>query len=119
MYLRDSNSNNLNTVNEHEFSTIYNLLLKNSSTCSLIVSLEGKIIRFNEAYAKLIGYNDDEIRNRDFTLYVNDEAYKRELGFIDQLIHGTKSDIKFLSSRLTKDKRVIDVEVNAILFRDQ
>jgi two-component system, NtrC family, sensor kinase len=106
-------------VNEHEFSTIYHLLLKNSSTCSLIVSLEGKIIRFNEAYAKLIGYSDDEIRNRDFTLYVNDEAYKRELGFIDQLIHGTKSDIKFLSSRLTKDKRVIDVEVNAILFRDQ
>lgn len=106
-------------MNEQEFSTIYNLLLKNSSTCSLIVSLEGKIIRFNEAYAKLIGYSDDEIRNRDFTLYVNDEAYKRELGFIEQLIHGTKSDIKFLSSRRSKDGRVIDVEVTAILFRDQ
>jgi two-component system, NtrC family, sensor kinase len=105
-------------MNEHEYGIIYDILLKNSSTCSLMVSLEGKIIRFNEAYANLIGYTDDEIRNRDFTLYVNKEAYKRELFFIDELLHGTKSDIKFMSSRLTKDKRVLDVEVTAILFRD-
>lgn len=105
-------------MNEHEYNIIFEILLKNSSTCSLLVSLDGKIIRFNEAYAHMIGYTDAEIRNRDFSLYVNEEAYKRELSHVNMLLSGEKSDIKFQSSRLTKDQRVLDVEVTAILFRD-
>lgn len=105
-------------MNEHEYSAIYDILLKNSSTCSLMVNLDGKIIRFNDAYAKLIGYTAEEIRQKDFTVYVTDTAYEREVGFIDRLLIGEKSDIKFRSSRLTKDGRVLQVEVTAILFRD-
>jgi PAS domain S-box-containing protein len=106
-------------MDEHEYGTIYDILLKDSSTCSLMVDLNGKIIRFNDAYSKLIGYSDDEIRQRDFTVYVDEIAYKREIDFIDILIKGEKSDIKFVSSRLTKDKRKVDVEVNALLFRNR
>jgi len=106
-------------MNEHDYGTVYELLLKNTSTCSLMVNLDGKIIRFNEAYAKLIGYSDEEIRNKDFTVYVNKEAYTNELENINALIRGEKSDIKFQSSRLTKDKKILNVEVTAILFRDK
>lgn len=105
-------------MNEHEYSAIYDILLKNSSTCSLMVNLEGKIIRFNDAYAKMIGYTAEEIRQKDFTVYVSDSAYEREIGFIDRLLNGEKSDIKFRSSRLAKDGRVLQVEVTAILFRN-
>jgi len=34
------------------------------------------------------------------------------------LLHGEKSDIKFRSSRLTKNRKELQVEVTAILFRD-
>ncbi len=105
-------------MNEHEYGLIYDILLKNSSTCSLMVDLNGKIIRFNDAYANLIGYTAEEIRHKDFSVYVSDSAYDREIGFIDQLLHGEKSDIKFKSSRLTKSGNVVQVEVTAILFRD-
>jgi len=105
-------------MNEHEYSAIYDILLKNSSTCSVMVGLDGKIIYFNETYANLIGYTADEIRHKDFTVYVSDSAYDRETGFINQLLQGEKSDIKFRSSRLTKSGDVVQVEVTAILFRD-
>ncbi|MCX6307613.1 MAG: PAS domain S-box protein, partial [Bacteroidia bacterium] len=105
-------------MNEHDYSAIYDILLKNSSTCSVMVGLDGKIIYFNETYANLIGYSAEEIRHKDFTVYVSDSAYDREIGFIDQLLHGEKSDIKFKSSRLTKGGKVLQVEVTAILFRD-
>lgn len=106
-------------MNDHDYGTVYDLLLKNTSTCSLMVSLDGKIIRFNQAYADLVGYSDEEIRNKDFTVYVNEDAYNSERENINTLIRGEKSDIKFPSSRLTKDKRVLNVEVTAILFRDK
>ena len=83
-----------------------------------MVDLEGKIIRYNDAYTKLIGYSDIEVRNKDFTVYVSDSAYDREIGFISQLLQGEKSDIKFRSSRLNKNGDVLQVEVIAILFRD-
>ena len=105
-------------MNEHEYGAIFDILLKNSSTCSLMVDLDGKIIRFNDAYANLIGYTVEEVRHKDFTVYVSDSAYDREIDFIDQLIQGEKSDIKFRSSRLTKKGNVLQVEVTAILFRN-
>jgi len=105
-------------MNEHDYGAIYDILLKNSSTCSVMVDLEGKIIRFNDAYANLIGYTVEEVRHKDFSVYVSDSAYEREIDFIDQLIQGEKSDIKFRSSRLSKSGNVLQVEVTAILFRD-
>jgi PAS domain S-box-containing protein len=106
------------SMNEHEYGAIYDILLKNSSTCSLMVDLDGKIIRFNDAYANLIGYTVDEVRHKDFTVYVSDSAYDREIEFINQLLQGEKSDIKFRSTRLAKNGNVIQVEVTAILFRN-
>jgi PAS domain S-box-containing protein len=84
-----------------------------------MVNLNGKIIRFNDAYAALIGYTDEEIRNKDFTVYISEEAYQKEIAAINSLISGSQSDLKFRSSRLTKDQKVVEVEVNAILFRDK
>jgi len=67
----------------------------------------------------LIGYTDDEIRSKAYSLYVSQAAYEREIGFINELLSASKSDTKFLSSRLTKDNKVIPVEVNAILFTNK
>jgi PAS domain S-box-containing protein len=83
-----------------------------------MVDLNGKIIRFNDAYTKLIGYSVEEIKHKDFTVYVSDSAYEREVDFIDQLLQGEKSDIKFRSSRLDKEGKIHQVEVTAILFRN-
>lgn len=106
-------------MNVYDLELIFDLLIKNSSTCSILVDLEGNIIRFNDAYRKLIGYTDDEIRSRANSLYVSQEAYEREIQFIDQLLNGGKSDIQFNSSRVAKNGNIVQVEVTAILFTDK
>lgn len=106
-------------MNVYDLELIFDLLIKNSSTCSILVDLEGNIIRFNDAYRELIGYTDDEIRSRANSLYISQEAYEREIHFIDQLLNGGKSDIQFNSSRLAKNGNIVQVEVTAILFTDK
>jgi len=103
-------------MNVYDLEVIFELLIKNSSTCSILVDLDGNIIRFNDAYRELIGYTDEEIRDKAFTVYESDAIYKREIGFMDQLLRGEKSDIKFQSTRLSKDGRIIPVEVTALVF---
>ena len=106
-------------MNVYDLELIFDLLIKNSSTCSILVDLEGNIIRFNDAYRELIGYTDDEIRSRANSLYVSKESYEREIHFVDQLLNGGKSDIQFTSSRVAKTGDIIQVEVTAILFTDK
>ncbi len=106
-------------MNVYDLELIFDLLIRNSSTCSILVDLNGNIIRFNDAYRELIGYTDDEIRSKAYSLYVSKEAYEREIAFIDQLIKGSKSDIQFFSTRLAKSGAVVQVEVTAILFTDK
>jgi len=106
-------------MNITEYEAIFDLLLKYSSTCDILVDLEGNIFRYNDAYMKLIGYSEDEIRNKANSLYESEESYKREVGYIRDLLNGNKSDIKFRSSRVTKSGNIVQVEVTAIVFRDK
>ena len=105
-------------MNEHDYGVIYDLLLKNSTTCSVMVRLDGTIIRFNHAYEQLLGYSLDEVRDKESIVYTDDTAYNTEIEYLSKLISGKKSDTKFTSSRRTKDHKELLVEVTAILFRD-
>ena len=109
---------NATSMTEFNYDAIFDLLLKNSSTCELMMDLEGGIIRFNDAYAKLIGYDEDEVRNSAPTLFFSKEEYEREISHVEQLMKGTQSDTKYTSTRLQKNGEVIPVEVTAILFKD-
>ncbi|HBL72437.1 MAG TPA: hypothetical protein DD409_05950 [Bacteroidales bacterium] len=106
-------------MNTQELEILFDILIKSSTTCSILVDLNGTIIRFNEAYRQLIGYTDEEIRGKDFTVYESEAVYQREIGFMNELLKGKRSDIKYESTRLTKDGRIIPVEVTALLFTDK
>jgi len=106
-------------MNTLDYDVIFDLLLKTSSTCDLLVDLDGNLYRYNNAYKNLIGYDEEEIKHHTSTLFVSKEAHERELAFINELLSGEKTNIKFRSSRLKKNGEVIQVEVTAIVFRDQ
>jgi len=106
-------------MNDLDLEMVFKLLLQNSSTCSILVNLDGNIIRYNEAYKNLVGYSENEIRTKADTLYVTKDAFEREISFIKQLLSGDQSDIQFRSTRLTKSGRILQVEVTAILFKDR
>lgn len=106
-------------MNTQELDVLFDMLIKSSSTCSILVDLNGNIIRFNDAYRELIGFSDDEIRDKDFTVYESDAVYQREIGFMNELLKGQRSDIKYESTRLCKSGRIIPVEVTALLFTDK
>lgn len=106
-------------MNTYELDILFDMLIKSSSTCSVLVDLNGTIIRFNDAYRDLIGYTDEDLREKAFTVYESEAVYQREIGFMNELLKGSRSDIKYESTRLTKDGRIIPVEVTALLFTDK
>jgi len=105
-------------MNEYNYEAIFELLLKNSPTCEILVDMNGNIIRFNDAFVKLIGYTEEEIKDKHNTVFVAESDFRKESSYMNELLNGAKNDVKFKSSRINKGGTIIPVEVSAILFKD-
>jgi len=106
-------------MNSYDYDVLYDLLLKNSSTCEALINLNGEIYRYNDAYKDMVGFTDEEINGKSHPHYVTEETYDDEVAQINELLSGSKTDKKFRSSRLTKNGDILQVEVTAIVFRDK
>ena len=106
-------------MNSYDYDVLYDLLLKNSSTCEALINLNGEIYRYNDAYKDMVGFTDEEINGKSHPHYVSEETYDHEVTQINKLLSGSKTDTKFRSSRLKKSGDVLQVEVTAIVFRDK
>jgi len=106
-------------MNEHDLDIVFDLLIKNSSTCDSIVDLNGNVYRCNEAYKNLVGYSFEEIKGKSNSQYVSNEDLEKELENLKKLISGEQSTLKYKSSRLTKSGKIVLIDVTAIAFKDQ
>jgi len=106
-------------MNERDLDIVFDLLLKNSSTCDSIVDLNGNVYRCNEAYKNLVDYSFEEIKGKSNAQYVSKEDLEKELENLKKLISGEQSTLKYISSRLTKSGKIVLIDVTAIAFKDQ
>lgn len=106
-------------MNTQDLDTIFDLLIRHSSSCSVLVDTEGNVLRFNDAYHKLLGYDHEDINENVSIVYESEASMAREYGFMDELLHGQRTDIKYQSTRVAKDGHIIPVEVTALLFTNR
>lgn len=106
-------------MNTHDLDLIFELLIKHSNVCSVLVDTEGNVLRFNDVYHKLLGYEYEDVNESVNVVYESEASMEREYGFMNELLHGERSDIKYQSTRVTKDGRIIPVEVTALLFTNR
>ncbi len=105
-------------MNEYNYEAIFELLMKNSSNCEILVDLNGNISMFNKAFVDLTGYNEEEIKNKPNTFFTSESDLAKETSKMNTLLNGKKNDVKFVSAITNKDGNSVPVEVNAILFKD-
>lgn len=106
-------------MNGHDLDTIFDLLLKNSPTSDALIDMNGNIYRCNEAYKNLVGYNFEELKGKTNALCASQEDYEKEIANINKLISGNETDMKYRSTRLTKNGKTVMVEITALAFKDQ
>jgi PAS domain S-box-containing protein len=106
-------------MNTPDLDTIFDLLIRHSSSCSVLVDSNGNVLRFNDAYQKLLGYEYDDVNENVSIVYESKESMEREHGLMSELLDGRRSDIKYQSTRVAKNGRIIPVEVTALLFTNR
>lgn len=106
-------------MNKQDLDTIFELLIKHSTACSVLVDTKGNVLCFNNAYRELLGYELNEVNEQLGLIYESKASMEREHAFINELMAGRRSDVKYQSTRVSKDGRIIPVEVTVLLFTDR
>jgi len=84
----------------------------------VVVDLNGKIKRVNNAAIKQTGYTEEELIGMDGTIFLSEEAIPRVAFLLkDVLKKGVVSDIE--SVGLTKDRRRVPISINLTLLKDE
>jgi two-component system cell cycle sensor histidine kinase/response regulator CckA len=92
-------------------------LLEASADPLVVYDMEGKATYVNPAFSQTFGWSFDELKGKRVD-FVPEENWKETREAIDRMLRGEKVQL-FETRRLTKDGRVLDIQLSTSLFLDR
>jgi PAS domain S-box-containing protein len=90
----------------------YLLALFDNSTIGMVIcDLNGKFLNVNEQFLKISGYSKEELSNMTFKEITHPEDLDTDLSLINELLAGKRKSYQLEKRYITKDKKVIWVNL--------
>ncbi len=96
---------------------IYRSLLESSADAIAIYDLDGRVIYVNPSFTETFGWHLEELKGRRIP-FVPPSEHDKSQNRIRQVIANGQPEKYFKTKRLTKDDRVLDVEISASRYLD-
>ena len=95
----------------------HRLLLESSPDPIVVYDIEGKATYINPAFAQVFGWSSEEVLDRRIN-FVPQGNWPETKAAIDRMLVGEKIHA-FETKRLTKDGRILDIQLSSSLFHDR
>ena len=92
----------------------YRLLLESSPDPIVLYNIRGKATYVNPAFEQTFGFTNDELLGKQVD-FVPEENWPETQKAIENMLSGQKIHL-FETKRLTKDRRVLDVQISSTLY---
>jgi len=92
----------------------YRLLLESSPDPIVLYNIQGEAIYVNPAFEQTFGYTSDELLGKQVD-FVPQDNWPETKAAIENMLRGQKIHL-FETRRLTKDGRVLDVQISSTLY---
>ena len=95
----------------------YRLSLEATPDPIVVYDIEGKALYVNPAFEQTFGWSSDEVLGKPIDFDLNENLTETK-DVIKRMLQGDKIQ-SFETRQLTKNKRLLDVQISSSLFRDQ
>jgi PAS domain S-box-containing protein len=95
----------------------YRLLLESSPDPIVVYTMEGRATYVNPAFEQTFGFCGNEVFGKRID-FVPEESWPETKAVIESMLRGKKIHL-FETRRLTKDGRVLDVQISSTLYHNQ
>ncbi|MFZ2411536.1 MAG: PAS domain S-box protein [Candidatus Methanoperedens sp.] len=94
-------------------------IVKNVPDAVCSIDLNGNIFSWNRGAEKMLGYKAEEIIGKPITITIPEERAQKELDHCIGILNSQGFFTDYESVRLTKDGRIIPVEITAVALKDR
>ncbi|MFA4956237.1 MAG: ATP-binding protein [Candidatus Methanoperedens sp.] len=94
-------------------------IIKNIPDSVCTMDLKGSILSWNDGAEKILGYKREEILGKPITIIIPEELAHKELEHCLSILNKEGFFTDYESVRLTKDGRIIPVEITGVALRDE
>jgi PAS domain S-box-containing protein len=95
----------------------YRILLESSPDPIVVYNMRGRATYVNPAFEQTFGFSSEAVFGKTID-FVPAESWPETRNAIENMLKGQKIHL-FETQRLTKDGRVLDVQISSTLYRDQ
>jgi PAS domain S-box-containing protein len=95
----------------------YRLLLESSPDPIVVYTMDGRATYVNPAFEQTFGFSGEEVFGKRID-FVPEESWPETKDAIESMLSGKKIHL-FETRRLTKDGRVLDVQISSTLYHNQ
>jgi len=94
-------------------------IVKNIPESVCTIDLNWNILTWNDGAEKMLGYKKEEIIGKPITIIIPEELAQKELDHCLGVLNAEGFFTDYESVRLTKDGRIIPVEITAVALKDE
>ena len=102
-------------LSEAQFRSVF----EGSALGITISDTNGHILKCNTAYQKMLGYNEEELKNKTFSALTHSEDVEKHMGLYRELLAGKRDFFTAEKRYINKDGRVFWGQLTVSLVRDQ
>ncbi len=108
---RKENERKLN-ISQQRFQHLF----ENAAVGMVLVDIKGQLVEANHTFARMLGYEREELIGVTFASISHHEDLYRNLDLFDELMAGERDSYQFEKRYITKNKKVVWGQVSAALF---
>lgn len=94
---------------------VFEEAFKNSPIGMALVSIKGKFLKVNSSLCTLLGFSENELLKKDFQQITHKDDLKKDLSYVKKLLNREISSYKMEKRYITKNKKVVWVQLNGSL----
>lgn len=98
---------------------VFRSIFENANTGIAQTDLTGRVIRFNEAFRAMLGYDADALMAMRYTDFTHADNLSMEAALFKEMVTGERTQYRLTKRYLPSDGRLLWVDISAAVVRDE
>ena len=79
---------------------------------------KGQVVRFNETFSTMLGYEAEALKRMNFAEFTHPEDLQKEAVFFNEILNGTRNHYHMVKRYIANHGRILWVDLSAVAIRD-
>jgi PAS domain S-box-containing protein/diguanylate cyclase (GGDEF)-like protein len=117
-YFRDITESRQALLELQSSESWFRSIFENVNTAIASTDSVGQVVRFNEAFSTMMGYDADALKSKNFADFTHPDDLILERVYFDEILAGKRNHYRITKRYIANHGRIIWVDLSAAVIRD-